>query len=75
MHSIIHNFKFDDTKILCTEPSQKPRQFLEMLHIYYHDDNNINRQQDTQFLKHTYKSTIDLFKSNAQNHIIPRPII
>ena len=56
-----HKIDFEKVNILDTEKNFYKRSFSEMLNIYYHD-NTLNCIQDLNFLKNSYKKTIDLIK-------------
>ena len=56
-----HTIDFTNIKILDVEPREKIRKFSEMLNIHSHK-NTLNRTDDTQLLKNTYKSFIDNIK-------------
>ena len=59
-----HTIDFNNAKILHNETNFFKRSFSEMLNIYYHN-NALNHIEDTQFLKTSYKKTIDLIKNIA----------
>ena len=56
-----HKIDFNKVNILDIEKNFYKRSFSEMLNIYFHD-NTLNCIQDLNFLKNSYKKTIDLIK-------------
>ena len=56
-----HDFNFENIKIIDNVKNNYTRRFSEMLHIHYFD-NTLNRTEDTNFLKQSYKDSINLLK-------------
>ena len=56
-----HDFDFKKIKIIDNVKNNFTRRFSEMLHIHYFD-NTLNRTEDTNFLKQSYKDSINLLK-------------
>ena len=56
-----HKIDFEKVNIFDTEKNFYKRSFSEMLNIYFHD-NTLICIQDLNFLKNSYKKTIDIIK-------------
>ena len=50
----MHDFEWDDVKILHTEPNVKKREFMEMLYIKRNHD-TLNKKTDLNFFHPSYE--------------------